>query len=532
MHVAAIENEDVLRAIAEQDMTMDDLADKFERDRSNMRRSLKRLEAAGILTTAPTLQLLEPGKLALQALDVAAGRLTVGGTADGFHDLLHCQIVPDRLNPRKDTVSADFDDDLDSLRQDVLQNGLLQNLVVRPDGVYPAIWGDPPTDANGVRLPIYRLVSGERRWRAIKEAIFDGDWPADRAIPCKVIETDDLGHQLRALAENLQRRALNPVEEARAFKALADAGMSTSDIAARVSIGQRVVQQRLQLLQLDADQLARMTLPKDDEDHLSVTEARALVQTAAEKPPAPADDGDTPEMFQPPSVTLPPDWMLLALAEIRLAYRDNWSAEISPDKVTQGTVNLLIEAGYVDIPRLANDGTLRIQTRWPVWTALASVGCPANDAENIKAAVELLRTRTGLKPAEGKTYATEWLNGPFELTDAGRVVLRKAQEDKAAREEKRRASTETAALRDQAIADFRRDWANVEQPEAFRVLLETLGIPAPWTSDRYQLKAANGHRLDSYSAHHKAAKIFAIALASGSPIPPAESDDEDEGEEE
>ncbi len=267
----AFQNADALREIARQQPTANlmSVASATGKDKSNLSKTLNRLEAEGFLTRSPHLKVLPPAHRVIQAADLAEGRATA--TADGQTGLLHCQIKPDPLNPRADFDSDDARGALDLLRQDILQNGLLQNLVVRAvEGA-----GDGPC--------LYRLIAGERRWRAIGEAIREGDWPADRPVPVVVIETDDMGHRLRALAENLQRRNLNPMEEARAFKALIEAGMSTEDVAERVSVSQRQVQMRLQLLELSEEDQERVALPKTDLRHLTVREARAQVQTP--KPP-------------------------------------------------------------------------------------------------------------------------------------------------------------------------------------------------------------------------------------------------------
>ncbi len=260
MHIAAVENEDLLRFVAEGASDSAVLAVKLGRRKDSVIRSLMRLVDVGVLDEVmwanggpSTYRLTEDGKAALSALDVAAGR---AGAIPGYIGLHLKQIMPSALNPRTDFDSDEASEDLSLLMSDILQNGLLQNLVVRRDG------------------ETYQLVSGERRWRAIYHLIHDGDLPADYLIPCQLIETDDLGHRLRALAENLQRRALNPMEEARAFKALVDSGLSTADLADRVSVSQRTVQMRLQLLNLSEDDQERL-----EAGDLTVREARAKVQT-------------------------------------------------------------------------------------------------------------------------------------------------------------------------------------------------------------------------------------------------------------
>ena len=82
----------------------------------------------------------------------------------------HSRISPSPLNPRK-AINADA---LDELAESILQEGLLQNLVVRPTG-------------DG-----YEIAAGERRWRAIDSLIKAEHVPADYEVPVVVRELTDL----------------------------------------------------------------------------------------------------------------------------------------------------------------------------------------------------------------------------------------------------------------------------------------------------------------------------------------------------
>jgi ParB family transcriptional regulator, chromosome partitioning protein len=79
--------------------------------------------------------------------------------------------------------------------------------------------------SNGIIQPIlvrrtgntYRIIAGERRWRAAQRAGL-------QRVPVVVREIEDGHKQLLELAliENLQREGLNPVEEAQAYQRLSD----------------------------------------------------------------------------------------------------------------------------------------------------------------------------------------------------------------------------------------------------------------------------------------------------------------------
>lgn len=210
--------------------------------------------------------LTDDGLAQLAALDRAADP-----NAAGAQTALHSEIEPHPLNPRKDFETAEAEEALDELRTSIVKSGLLQPIVVRPQPQAGKWW----------------IIAGERRWRAIGQAISDGDWEDDQPIEITVREVDDRDHLLLALNENLQRSNMSAIEEGVAFAAAVhDFGMSTEDLANRTGKSQRYVQQRIALLKLSIPDQDRMRLPKDHPDFLSFKEARSLTQT----PRAPADD--------------------------------------------------------------------------------------------------------------------------------------------------------------------------------------------------------------------------------------------------
>ena len=134
-------------------------------------------------------------------------------------------IVPNPKQPRRTFSDAE----LDSLARSIDENGLLQPLVVRP--------------APGAR-DRYELVVGERRLRAVRRLGWED-------VPAVTRQVDDDTLLLLALVENLQREALNPIEEAEGYQALeAQHELSHATIAQSVGKSRSTVANMLRLLQL------------------------------------------------------------------------------------------------------------------------------------------------------------------------------------------------------------------------------------------------------------------------------------------
>jgi ParB family transcriptional regulator, chromosome partitioning protein len=129
--------------------------------------------------------------------------------------------------------------------------------------------------ARGVIQPVivtasgagrYRLVAGERRWRAAQRAQL-------HEIPAIIRDLTDREVTALALIENLQREDLNPIEEARAYHRLAeDEGLTQAEIAKLVDKSRSHVANLQRLLSLPV-----LVIELVEEGRLTMGHARALI---------------------------------------------------------------------------------------------------------------------------------------------------------------------------------------------------------------------------------------------------------------
>ena len=137
------------------------------------------------------------------------------------------EIRPSAMNPRKT-----FDQEsLQELADNIKRQGLLQPITVRP--IIDLL------DQEG-NLCKYEIVCGERRYRAVK---LNGS----ETIPCIVREMSDEDALDAMITENLQRKDVDPIEEAFAFGALHKNGKSIEEIAARFGKSPRFIRERIKL---------------------------------------------------------------------------------------------------------------------------------------------------------------------------------------------------------------------------------------------------------------------------------------------
>jgi ParB family transcriptional regulator, chromosome partitioning protein len=160
-----------------------------------------------------------------------------------------------RPNPRQPRTHFNAEE-LEELAQSIREHGVLQPVLVseQPDGTY-------------------LLITGERRWRSAQLAGLS-------TVPAVVKEATPQASLEMALVENIQRRDLNPLEEALAFKQLIDDhGLTQDKLAQRIGKSRVSVTNTLRLLHL----------PGPVQDALaegSITEGHARAILVASSEPA------------------------------------------------------------------------------------------------------------------------------------------------------------------------------------------------------------------------------------------------------
>lgn len=136
------------------------------------------------------------------------------------------EIEPNRDQPRKEFDSAA----LSELADSISQHGVLQPILLRP------------MLSGG-----YRIVAGERRWRASRMAGLS-------EVPAVIREMTDTEEMLYALIENLQREDLSPLEEARGYRTLMETqGFTQEEVSQTVGKSRPAVTNAMRLLNLPED---------------------------------------------------------------------------------------------------------------------------------------------------------------------------------------------------------------------------------------------------------------------------------------
>ncbi len=131
------------------------------------------------------------------------------------------EIIPNRFQPR-----LAFDEkELNELANSILKYGIIQPIVVRQIGEK------------------YEIIAGERRYKASTMA-------GIKKIPAIINNTDDNTSAEIALLENLQRKNLTVIEEAKSFKKLIDRGFKQETIASKLGISQSSIANKIRLLSL------------------------------------------------------------------------------------------------------------------------------------------------------------------------------------------------------------------------------------------------------------------------------------------
>lgn len=132
-------------------------------------------------------------------------------------------IIPNRFQPR-----LSFDENgLNELAESIRQHGIIQPLVLRKVA------------------DKYEIIAGERRYKAAYIAGLT-------KVPAVIINLNDNESAEVAIVENIQRRNLSPIEEAKSYKKLLDRGYLTQDqLAGRMGKTQATISNKLRLLNLD-----------------------------------------------------------------------------------------------------------------------------------------------------------------------------------------------------------------------------------------------------------------------------------------
>ena len=153
------------------------------------------------------------------------------------------------IDPNPDQPRRVFQEEsIAQLAQSIREQGVLQPILVTPE--------------EGGR---YRIVAGERRWRASRAAGLD-------AVPCLVRDLDVIQQMEIALVENLQREDLNPIEAARGIRILMQqCGYTQETVANRLSKSRPAVANLLRLLTLPEEVMALV-----EKGALSAGHARVL----------------------------------------------------------------------------------------------------------------------------------------------------------------------------------------------------------------------------------------------------------------
>lgn len=162
--------------------------------------------------------------------------------------------MPSKANPRKAFDAKS----LDGLAASIRTDGLFQNLVVKP------------VNGKGQR---YAIVTGERRYRALKLLEDRGELPNGFTVPVEIRSSQTKDESLRiATVENLQRQNLTPLEETAALTKLIRKGVTLEDVAAQTGLSPSTIKRRLAL-----NGLCKRAQVALREGEITLSQAEALI---------------------------------------------------------------------------------------------------------------------------------------------------------------------------------------------------------------------------------------------------------------
>jgi len=158
-----------------------------------------------------------------KGLEALIPDMEINNAKDGVIEIDINEIASNSEQPRKK-----FDEEkLQQLADSIREHGIVQPVLVKKEG------------------DVYRLIAGERRWRAARLAGL-------KKIPAIMREFSEQEIMEISLIENIQREDLNPIEEAMAYKRLMDEfKLTQEDIAAKIGKSRSAVANVLRLLNLD-----------------------------------------------------------------------------------------------------------------------------------------------------------------------------------------------------------------------------------------------------------------------------------------
>lgn len=144
--------------------------------------------------------------------------------AKGGANMLSINLIkPNKGQPRK----AFDEEKILQLSESIKEHGIIQPILLKKDG------------------DNYRIIAGERRWRAAKAAGL-------KEVPVIVMDIDEKGVLEVSLIENIQRQDLNPIEEAWAFrKLIEDFSFTQEELGRRIGKSRTALANTMRLLNLD-----------------------------------------------------------------------------------------------------------------------------------------------------------------------------------------------------------------------------------------------------------------------------------------
>lgn len=201
--------------------------------------------------------------------------LSFENTSEKMLEIPLSQIMPNPFQPRRIMGEEEIIELSDSIKE----LGVLQPIIVRRSG------------------NTFELIAGERRFRAAQRAGLG-------SIPAMIMETDQVHQQIIALVENIQRKNLSAIEEARCLQdILAKTGWSQTELAKRMGRSQAAIANKIRLLKLDSSVQDLVISGK-----LGERQARSLLSLSLEEQSALAQKAITEDLSARVLETLSETW--------------------------------------------------------------------------------------------------------------------------------------------------------------------------------------------------------------------------------